>query len=179
MSIRILDNRYYGICKAPNPQFSINPFDDKIIDNNVYVCRCGREGCTNVEIFQEKISKPSFMDAMIPNDTDISKELQTFPRCPKCFTKYCSQKCLLEDHKSGYHKEKCEKFIKSKEYQEKVLCAKCWKQKWNIMSDICKEGKRSPKQYIPCHKCIKKEYSMENNISKDLSDDSDIRNVWF
>lgn len=180
----IVPSRYYGYTSRNLPPRNPNPFDDVRDDRGkIHLCRCAREGCSNTEELapQTVQTKPTMQERLLGKEPTIETILapKSFPRCPVCMTKYCSKECQIEDWKSGSHKEKCRKFKIVKEHCEKVLCPKCWKSKWNSISDFYPGGKISTPVYKPCNKCYKKELMIEDSFSDEITSDPDISRVWF
>ena len=152
MSINIVPRRYYGHFVAEPSTY--NPFDDLPKKDATFLFTCAREGCGQVEE-----SKDSFL------------------KCPKCMTRYCSQECYDRDHTLGEHKAKCIRFGILKAKMEKTLCKDCWAKRWNEI-----ESPSGSRPYILCHKCLKKEAKLEAELRDQypsLMVDPDIVRVWF
>lgn len=153
-----IKKKYYGyVSRSTRLIPGNNPFEDSPT-KDIPVGICSRKGCSNVE--------------SIGKDGSIVR----FKRCPKCLTIYCSNNCLIQDHKEGLHKDKCTKFCQVKEALEKSLCKKCWDMEWNGVS-----GQNITFHYPSdqCKECKTKRNDVETHLQSNIIDDIDIRRTWF
>lgn len=175
---------YFGPSSRQLPFINPNPFEDHIVDRSkLYLCECTCATCNQKETasYVSTERAPTLQEMLLGKTTIKETKLvvKSFPRCHLCLTRYCSKECQIKDWQHGLHKEKCRKFKMVKEHCEKTFCPKCWKVKWANISDSYAGNKPSTPVYNPCVKCYRKELTLEDAFSKEITSDPDISRIWF
>lgn len=155
---KILKRMYFGYTShsarlIPNG----NPFEEQVAKPDIARGTCSRKGCNNTETIDNK------------------GIIKRFQRCTKCLSIYCSNTCLISDHKEGEHKDKCRKFTTVKETMEKTMCKQCWDIKWKEISNPDSLSHSAHQ----CKMCRSKRLVAEIQLPQDIIDDTDIQRIWF